>query len=104
MVKKLDRFALITSIVALTQPILWIVAFLLFNLGQGETLEEITGGLFIGVFSCFVLSILSCILIFAHNKRNNSSKIAYVARIFSVIGMIPFPIVFMLWIVVKFFS
>lgn len=101
MVKKFDIFALVTSIVALTQPFLWIVAFLFFHLAQGETVEEIIGGFFIGLFSCFVLSILSFILIFAHNKNNKSNKIASVARIFSMIGMFPFPIVFMLWIVVN---
>lgn len=44
MVKKFDIFALVTSIVALTQPFLWIVASLFFHLAQGETVEEIIGG------------------------------------------------------------
>lgn len=103
-IKRFDRFALITSMLALAQPLLWIVLFLSFNLAQGEKVEEVLGGLFVGWFFSFILSIISCILIFVHNRNTNASRIAHVAKKNSVIGIIPFPIVFLLWIVANCFS
>lgn len=80
MIKRFDRFALITSMLALAQPLLWIMLFLSFNLRQGEKVEEVLGGLIVGCFFGFILSIISCILIFLHNRNTNASRIAYVAK------------------------
>lgn len=104
MIKRFDRFALITSMLALAQPLLWIMLFLSFNLRQGEKVEEVLGGLIVGCFFGFILSIISCILIFLHNRNTNASRIVYVAKKNSVIGIIPFPIVFLFWIIANCYS
>lgn len=98
--KKLDIIALLISIMSFVIPVLCVFIAIKMRIAQGEKEEGIIGGLIIGWAIGFIFSIISLILTKKSQKRyDKKNKINNISVICSIIGILPFPVILVMYLI-----